>query len=58
MSYTPWIVVKTSALGDVVQAMEALGPFSQALADEGIGVEWVCEAAVAPLLALHLVQRI
>lgn len=53
MSYTPIMVVKTSALGDVVQALECLSHFNEAFALENVGIEWVVEEAVAPLVALH-----
>lgn len=53
MSYSPWLIIKTSALGDVVQTLEALGPISKSLERAGVGLEWVTEPATAPLIALH-----
>lgn len=47
------LVVKTSALGDVVQALHALGGFSQYLKNSNTQLEWVVERSAAPLVALH-----
>jgi heptosyltransferase-1 len=53
------VIIKTSALGDVIQALHALEGFAEYLTNSKTQLEWVVEQAAAPLVSLHpLVQRV